>query len=217
MKKCLLILMAFFLLTRAGAQEDSVAAAPLDSAAVLPLDSVAFFQVQAVDKVILLKWAVTQSGDYKSFDIERADDGVHFFKVGSKLAISKGENESYDFVDATPKRNIGLRYRLKLISKDGFATYSVYRETKMGVEQLTVRLKQNPVRNTIDLELEASTAKQATVAVVSQAGQQVAVQTFRLTPGLNQLSLSTQSMLQGIYQLVVEAGTDRKTISFIKE
>ena len=209
MKKCMLVLMAFFLLTRLGAQEDSVAA--------VPVDSVAFFQVQAIDKVILLKWSVAQSEDYKSFDIERADDGVHFFKVGSKLAISKGENEAYDFVDATPKRNIDLRYRLKLISKDGFATYSTFRETKMLVEQLSVRLKQNPVRSTIDLELEAATAKQATVAVVSQAGQQVTLQTFRLTTGTNQLSLSTQSMLQGIYQLVVEAGTDRKIVSFIKE
>jgi hypothetical protein len=52
---------------------------------------------------------------------------------------------------------------------------------------------------------------------VSQAGQQVASQTFRLTTGANHLSVSAQTMLQGLYQLVVEAGNERKVISFIKE
>ena len=188
-----------------------------DSTTVLPSATVAFFQVQAVDKVVLLKWSVEQSEEFKCFDIERADDGLHFIKIGSKLAISKSTNEDYDFVDATPKQNISLRYRLKLISKDGFASYSDFRETKMLTDQLAVRLKQNPVRNAIDLEVNSFSARDVTVVIVSQAGQQISSQPVRLATGLNQLSFSTQTLLRGIYRLVVDAGTERKTISFIKE
>lgn len=210
MKNYLLFLTAFILFTKVHAQADS-------TAAVVSLVSLSSFQAQPVDRVILLKWSIEQSEDYKGFDIERSEDGVNFIKIGSKLAISKSRNADYDFVDATPRRNALLRYRLKLISKDGFVSYSDLRETKAADPMLTVRLKQNPVRNNIDIELNALSAKQASIAVVSQAGQQMTSQTFRLSSGVNQLSISSQSLLQGLYQLVVETGNERKIISFIKE
>ena len=188
-----------------------------DSTTVLPSAAVAFFQVQAVDRVVVLKWSVEQSEEFKCFDIERADDGLHFIKIGSKLAITKSADSDYDFVDATPKKDVSLRYRLKLISKDGFSSYSDFRETKLQADQFLLRLKQNPVRNTIDLEVNAFAAREASFSIVSQAGQPVSSQTVHLVAGVNQLSLSTQNLLQGLYRLVVDAGTERKTISFIKE
>ena len=87
----------------------------------------------------------------------------------------------------------------------------------MLTDQLAVRLKQNPVRNAIDLEVNSFSARDVTVVIVSQAGQQISSQPVRLATGLNQLSFSTQTLLRGIYRLVVDAGTERKTISFIKE
>lgn len=208
MKNCLLFLAAFFYLTESRAQSDTTAVSPA------PL---AFFQVQAVDKVVLLKWSVPETDDFKSFDIERSEDGVNFIKVGSKLAISKGSHADYDFVDATPKQNVSLRYRLKLISKDGIGAYSDFKEARVSDMQIAIRLKQNPVRNNIEIELTTTSAKQASIVVVSQSGLQLASQTFRLANGVNLLTLSAQSLLQGLYQLVVEAGAERKTLSFIKE
>ena len=202
--------MAFICFTQLQAQSDTLAS-------VTSTISIPSFQAQPVDRVIVLKWSLEQSEEYKSFDIERSDDGINFTKIGSKLAISKSSNADYDFVDATPKRNVLLRYRIKLISKDGFFTYSDFKETKAADPALTVRLKQNPVRNNIEVELNALAAKQVSVTIVSQAGQQMASQTFRLSSGTNQLSVSSQSLLQGLYQLVVEAGSERKIISFIKE
>ena len=202
--------MAFICFTKSQAQSDSTTAL----VSTLPVSS---FQAQPVDRVILLKWSLEQSEEYKSFDIERSEDGVNFVKIGSKLAISKNTNADYDFVDATPKRNALLRYRIKLISKDGYITYSDLREAKAPDSQLFVRLKQNPVRNNVEVELNALSAKQASVTIVSQAGQQITSQTFRLSSGTNQFSLPSQSLLQGLYQLVVEAGSERKIISFIKE
>ncbi|WP_162944886.1 T9SS type A sorting domain-containing protein [Flavisolibacter nicotianae] len=208
MKNCLLFLAAIFFLTESRAQSDTAVVSPV------PLT---VFQVQAVDKVVLLKWSIQETEDFKSFDIERSEDGINFTKVGSKLAISKGSNADYDFVDATPKQNVSLRYRLKLISKDGISVYSDLKEARVSEMQIVVRLKQNPVRNNIEVELTAASARQASLTVVSQNGLQVATQTFRLSTGINQLSLSAQSLLQGLYQLVVEAGSERKTLSFIKE
>lgn len=209
MKKCLLILLGFFLVITSDGQEDSTGKPPFAS--------LAYFQVQAVDNVVLLKWSFEQSDELKSFDIERSEDSLHFIKIGSRLAISKNASEDYDFVDATPGKDNSLYYRLKLISKDGFASYSMSKEVKPVAEKLTVRLLQNPVRSSIDFEVTALAAKQVSVAVVSHAGLQVASKTVQLLSGKNQYSLSAQTLSQGIYRLVVDAGTERKTISFVKE
>lgn len=208
MKKCLLLLMAFFLLSAANAQGDTM---------VVSAKTLMHFLVQSVDRVVLLKWSVDEPDAFKGFDVERAEDGKHFIKVGSKLSISKNSEGEYDFVDATPKKNTLLFYRLKFIAKDGFVSYSEFKETKLADTEWAVRLKQNPVRNNIEIEVEVSASKQVQVAVISHAGQQVASQTFRVSPGKNGLSLSLQNMLQGLYQLIVDVGSDRKSIPFIKE
>jgi hypothetical protein len=217
MKKCMLLLVGFCLYTFLHAQADSTVATRQDTLLVSPYSSLQQFAAQAVDRVVVIKWSVAETTEFKSFDIERAEVGGDFHKVGSKLAISQNSDGEYDFVDATPKRNTALRYRLKLISKDGFVTYSDSKETKLADVQWSMRLVQNPVRTNIAIEVDAQVAKQIVVSVVSHAGQQVLSQPFRMVAGKNNFSLPTQAMLPGLYQLVVEAGSDRKTISFIKE
>lgn len=213
MKNCLAILFFFILFTSVKAQTDSTGNDTMQVAAP-DLN----FDVQAVDKVILLKWTVAFSDDLKGFDIERAENGdENFVKVGSKLAISKSSDADYDFVDATPKRNVLLRYRLKLISQNGSFSYSDFREAKLPDATFSARLKQNPVRNNLEIELVSATVRPATVIVIANSGQQIASQTFRLTEGANQFSISANNFPAGLYQLAIEAGTDRKTIPFIKE
>lgn len=209
MKNCFLFLLALLHFLPCFAQPDSTETSP-----VAELNA---FHVKAVDRVIVLKWSVPYSEEFKSFDIERAEDDGPFMKVGSKLAITKGSDADYDFVDATPKRNQLLRYRLKLIAQNGSVTYSNLKETRLPDETFTVRLKQNPVRDKLELELITSTATQAVVVVLANSGQQMAAETFRLSEGTNQLSFPASLFPQGMYQLAVEAANQRKTISFIKE
>ncbi|HZH36519.1 MAG TPA: hypothetical protein VEX65_04555, partial [Flavisolibacter sp.] len=64
MKRCLLFLVAVAVGTVLHAQEDSTN--PSSSKAIL------YFQVQSVDNVVVLKWAVEDAGDFKSFEVERS-------------------------------------------------------------------------------------------------------------------------------------------------
>src|SRR5688500_18443760 len=168
MKNCLAILFLLTLFTSIDAQSDSTV---IDTVPIAAPDL--NFDVEAVDKIVLLKWNVAFSDDLKGFDIERSENGEeNFVKVGSKLAISKSSNAEYDFVDATPKRNVLLRYRLKMISQNGSFSYSDFRETKLPDATFTAKLKQNPVRNNLELELVSATANPATVMVIAISGQQ---------------------------------------------
>ncbi|NTS41178.1 T9SS type A sorting domain-containing protein [Flavisolibacter sp. BT320] len=188
-----------------------------DTTETLPLAEMVTFNAKAVDKVVVLKWSVPYSEEFKSFDIERAEDEGEFVKVGSKLAITKSSDAEYDFVDATPRRNHLLRYRLKLIAQNGSVSYSGLQETRLPDETFTVRLKQNPVRDKVELELVTTTANQAAVVVIANSGQQMAAQNYRLSAGINQIMLPASLFPQGLYQLAIEASNQRKTISFIKE
>lgn len=211
MKNCFAFLLTLIFFTSLQAQTDSTDTVQV---AVPAFE----FEAQAVDKVVLLKWTVAFSEDLKSFDIERAENGEdNFVKVGSKLAISKGRDAAYDFVDATPRQNVSLRYRLKIISQNGSFSYSDFRETKLPDARFTARLKQNPVRSNLELELVTVAARQATVVVIANTGQQVATHTLRLAEGTHQFSIPATSFPAGLYQLAIEAGSDRKTIPFIKE
>ncbi|HEY1022192.1 MAG TPA: hypothetical protein VGE06_07750, partial [Flavisolibacter sp.] len=166
MKNCLFLLLAICFFTAGQAQPDST-----DTLAAPPAFDL---EVQAVDKVVLLKWTLAYSEDLKGFDIERAENGENnFVKVGSKLAISKGSDATYDFVDATPKRNVALRYRLKLIAQNGSISYSDFRETRLAEVSFSVRLKQNPIRENLEMEVVTTAAKQASIIVISTGGLQV--------------------------------------------
>ena len=208
MKRLLLLLTAIILFAASYGQQDSVENRT---------NTLLYFQAQPVDKVVLLKWAVEQADDIKAFDVERSENGTEFKKVGSRLAISRNANSEYDFVDATPKRNTGLQYRIKLIYLNGTENFSELKETKVAESPLTVLLKQNPVRTAIDLVVKAMNGDQATLTIVSQVGQPVASHSIRLSAGVNHLTFPVPSLPQGLYQMVVEVGGERKIISFIKE
>lgn len=208
MKNFLFLLLATFLFAKTWAQADSTASS---------LVSLPVFEVQAVDNLVVLKWSVEQSEEYKSFEIERAEKDQPYQKVGSKLSISKSSQSLYDFVDATPRHHVALRYRLKLIAKDGSIFFTDFREALVGDSQCLLRLKQNPVHSSLEVDISLRLAQPVKLVIVSQAGQPVLSQTVRLSAGANPLSVPLQSLLQGVYQLVVEAGTERKIISFIKE
>lgn len=186
------------------------------TATVLPLQLLRF-DAKAVNKVVQLQWTVAQNEEVKSFEIERAEDGVHFEKVGSRLSINKAGNSDYDFVDATPKKGIGLLYRIKLIGKDGSSVYSDLKMVRVEEGQLALRLKQNPVQGSAALELTSAVAGKATITVVSSSGQKLFSQSINLVTGVNEFSFPTQAYAKGVYRLLIEAGNERKTISFLKE
>jgi hypothetical protein len=175
MKKSLLLLLAVILFAPAFAQQ-----ATMQSwSAVQPLQLLRF-NAQVIEKLVQLKWTVEQNEEIKGFDVERSEDGITFTKVGSRLALNMPGEASYDFVDATPKKNIGLLYRLKLIGRDGTGVYSEFKLVRVDNGELVVKMKQNPVHNQLDFDIHATETGKAVVSVISSAGQRVQLQNIRL-------------------------------------
>jgi hypothetical protein len=213
MKKTTICLCTIFiLLTRTFSQEDT--AQVLRS--ILPLQ-VMSIDAKVINKNVQLLWTVNSNEDAKSFEVERADDGGEYKKIGGRLPIGNSGTASYEFVDAMPKKNIAFSYRVKIIAKDGSSTYSDLRHAKVDDEIIRCRLKQNPVRNNIEAEVISAETGNLQVSVYTNFGQKVISETAKLTSGVNHLSYSSQNLLPGLHRLVLETGSERKVISFVKE
>ena len=213
MKKTAIFLCTLFIiLSKTFSQGDSIQTLQPP----MPLQ-VSAIDAKVISKSVQLVWSVTSNEDAKNFEVERADDGGDFKKIGGKLSLGRPGTESYEFVDALPKQNISFAYRIKIIAKDGSYVYSDLRSVKINDEIIRCKLKQNPVRNTIDVEVISAEAGNIQLSVYTSYGHKVITETAKLSAGINNLSLSPQNLVSGIHRLVLETGSERKVISFVKE
>ena len=183
---------------------------------ILPLQ-IMRFEVKVINKNVQLIWSVSSNEDAKSFEIERADEGNDYKKVGSKLSLGRHGIASYEFVDALPKRNISLSYRIKIVGKDGSWVVSDLQQVKIEELAFKCRLKQNPVRNALEIEILSPEAGELKASVYNNYGQKIATESVKVAAGSNQLMLTPQNLQAGIHRLVMEMGNERKVISFVKE
>lgn len=207
----LLLVFIFAFAFSASSQTDSVQTNP----AFTPLRITAF-DAKLLDRNVQLQWTVSANEDVKSFDVEKEEGGV-FRKIGSKLSLAKGGAQSYEFVDALPKQNGDLVYRLKLLTKDGNDVYSASRAIGREDAGFQYKLKQNPVRQLIDLEIDAVADGQLQATVTTAYGQKLLSETSKLSVGKNKVTLSAQDLLPGLHRLMLECGGKRALLSFVKE
>jgi hypothetical protein len=84
-----------------------------------------FFQGKLVEtNSVNLSWTTTHEYNSSSFEIERSENGISWFKIGSVKSIG-GERivTNYSYSDRQPRPGKNL-YRLKQIDQDGKHTYS---------------------------------------------------------------------------------------------
>lgn len=212
MKKATIYVLVFFCcLAKLNGQTDSV-----QNAMLLPLQTTAF-EAAVINQNIQLKWTVSSNEEARSFEIERADNGADYKKIGSRLSAAKTGFFSYEFVDALPKKNTAFAYRVKILAKDGTSLYSNVQNTRIEEGALHCKLKQNPVRHVIEVEVQAANAGSATATVFTAYGQMASTEAVRLSAGANLLRFPSQNLLPGLHRFVLETGSERKVISFVKE
>lgn len=211
MKKPFLLLSALLIFTTAFCQLDSA-----QIRSFLPLQVVSF-DAKVVNRNVQLIWTISRNEEVKGYEIERAIANGNYDKIGGRLSSGQEGAMLYEFVDALPKTNIDFHYRVKVLAKDGSFLYSDLRQVKIEEGVLQFKLKQNPVRNLVQVDIKSVEAGQLQATIYTSAGQRILTETVKLATGLNQVSISSQNLLPGLHRLVLELGKERKVISFVKE
>ncbi len=188
---------------------------------VLPIILTNFSAIKK-DKDAILNWQVSnQDANSDYFELQRSFNGTDFKKVGRvDVNLSTGLAGSYAFTDinAAASRSNILYYRLKMVDKDGKATYSGIKNIRLTSKAFGVSVYPNPARQfstvNIDLENESSII----LSLTDVAGKLLQKSQFNGFKGLNQKQLDLSKFASGSYLLKVNSGGGEiQTVSLIKE
>lgn len=154
----------------------------------------------------MLSWSTAKEDIGDNFTIEKSDDGIHFYSIG-KVAGNGGVNNQYQWKDTT--RQHVIYYRIKITTVSGNSFYSkVIRLTGSREVNSYIRLKQNPVRQHILLEVASEKPDSINIQLFDLTGHIILKQSRQVQKGINQLQINISSPLPGgIYGLKTNTGT----------
>jgi len=161
----------------------------------------------------VLAWRVASNQDGSHFEVQR-NTGSAYQTIAVVFTTEKSGEEAYQFTDVTASGP--CRYRLKMVNKDGSATFSNVLTLDATINQ-KILLLQNPVQNTLRFALDKPAGiKQVTV--YNNGGTVVYMGKADVAKSNNTISIALASNLpRGIYFLEVVTTSGIKTTQFLKQ
>lgn len=184
---------------------------------VLDVKLIRFTGVATAEKV-RLNWSVTSNETGSHFELEKSHNGTSFKTQTLILSTDKPGEEAYNFIDAAAVTS-KVCYRLKIVNKDGSATYSniVFFEPQTK-QSSTIMLLQNPLHSAVNFNYVAAENVAADVTVYTYTGIKILSQKLSLQKGTNSINIPLSNMLgNGMYLLEVKEGANRQTTKFVKQ
>jgi len=158
-----------------------------------------------------LQWITEQEQLVDHYEIEKSTDGNSFYRIGSENAFNNPQRYTYNSLDPNPVSGWNY-YRLKVVDKNGKASYSLIARLWAGAADQQLLVYPNPVKDELKINLP-QTSSISIIQVVNMSGQ-VAKQ---LATTDQSLTINVGFLSSGSY--ILRVMTDRQTISqkFIKQ
>ncbi|MGB1217802.1 MAG: T9SS type A sorting domain-containing protein, partial [Saprospiraceae bacterium] len=167
----------------------------------LPVE-LTYFQAEKKGNTALLSWETASEENNLGFHIERSLDGQRFETISwIKGAGTAAEVQNYNFVDERPMTGINY-YRLVQEDIDGTTSPSDIRKVEFG-KKMSISLFPNPSKNGQGITLQIDADKQGTTSIniLDITGKQISSTSLELEAGMNNTTLETQDLAEGIYFL----------------
>ncbi len=116
----------------------------------LPLEIISF-SAQRRSDISFLNWTTENEFNLDHFEIERSDDGIHFYSIGTMAARNLSRQEAYTYSDRNSIQRIAW-YRLVSVDNDGRKSYSKLVAVSVSRTDADLKLLVNPVISQILLE-----------------------------------------------------------------
>lgn len=181
---------------------------------VLPLKLLSFKAAltKELSPKVNLTWTTTNEVNTSKFEVERSTDGKLFSVIGTVNAANTSGVHNYNFVDQNPFEG-NTYYRLNQIDLDGKNVYSDIRVINLS-NGISLSLYPNPVSNDLNIT-HAKASKNASIAIVSVAGQKVLELPVQTSATYTKVVLA--GVKPGTYLLIFNNDTDKSVLKFIKE
>jgi hypothetical protein len=179
---------------------------------VLPVTIVDFTATLVHPKDVLVSWSTSSEINAAYFDVERSTDGATYSSIGQVAANgTSSEINNYSFNDyMIPVGATILYYQLKIVDKDGNATYSKIVPIRLDQTSIAVSIYPNPASDYTVMNITATAAATGQMKLIDNSGRQIMLKTFNLNSGNNSLLIDNLgSLSKGVYfvQLVVGGST----------
>jgi hypothetical protein len=165
----------------------------------------------------VIEWTNATEKDLSMYIVERSFDGRTFETAGTvQPKANNGNSETYSFIDAQPA-NISY-YRIRAIENNGGnKTSSIIKLSKTNSSVKDITLYPNPVINkTVVLQSSNLDAGRYAVRLINSAGVVVFTRDLQLPVGYFVQTLQLpQTTTPGVYMLIIETGTFKKSIKLM--
>ncbi len=165
------------------------------------------FKAAIAGQQVSLEWKVLDNGLARAFYIERSTDGTQFTKVGMLSPRPGWEGQAtYTATDDLSGLNTPyVYYRIRMVESGNVQLLSpVVKFANNRTGNTSIRVMPNPVRDQMQLLVNAVKGGPATLSVFDQSGKRIYNANFSLQKGNNSIVLDCMAGLSdGLYQLVL--------------
>lgn len=175
---------------------------------VLPV-TLADFTAKKINTGVQLKWITESESNSSRYIIEKSADSHSFLAIDSiKAAGNSNSTRIYSYTDNQLANSI-VYYRLKTVDIDGRFTYSNI-VSIAAVTKTNFIVQPNPAAagSQVTIQHEAALGTE-TLSIYNQAG--IALVQQAVARGNHQTKIDLQHFTKGIYYIVWQNGTDKKT------
>lgn len=175
---------------------------------VLPV-SLTSFDAQKMNGAIQLNWTTSSENNNSHFVVERSDDGINFYPIGSvKGNGTTSIPHQYAFTDSRTTGYTRIFYRLKKVDFNGNAEYSKVVRVTLDQQWIEASVYPNPGRG--QFNLKADFRKIRSINILNMAGA-----VLRKLPLQQQHDVS--DLTPGIYLIRLQGDDGEQVLRFVKQ
>ncbi len=163
----------------------------------VPVNLINFSASLQSNKDVAIQWTTTQEINCKSYELQRAEDGVNFTTLFVENAKNTNGYNYYNYRDLHAFNGINY-YRLKQTDVDNKITFSKVVAINISKSSInSVQVYPNPIRDYLTLNIHSNTTEKASIAITDMLGKVELIQEINLVKGNQISSINTTGLSKG--------------------
>jgi hypothetical protein len=171
------------------------------------------FAAQNKTNSVLLSWKTANEINTAGFEVQRSEDGVRFYSIGTVPAYNTAGNHQYNLPDMQPLKGISY-YRLKQLDINGSFVYSDIIAINRSSAENSITVFPNPVKDMVNIVFTAS--DQQRKAVITDARGAV-IKTMIVPAGATNIKTDMGAFAKGMYIISIDDGRNKLVRGFTKQ
>ena len=168
------------------------------------------FTAKKYNESVLLKWYATYETNFKSYEVQRSNDGILFTTIGQ---VAGRNLANYSFTDNNLPGGDRFYYRIKMIDIDGKSTYCKTISILMNAQITDMLVYPNPTSQKLTIQLQQALTTADELQVSDVAGRILMRQ--QLARGQKTVELNVTNLAPGRYFIRIPEGNQVINKSFV--